>query len=314
MGAVSQKFRESPARILLATSERLEARRIIELFDDNGFEAKWVSSIPDVKRQITNWAPKVIVTDLLLSGGSGFDVLDHLVKTQSQKIAVIFVSSHASPENIEEALRRGAKDFLQRPFMHQQLINRVILQCREPLEVEDQIHSGDLYADFETLLNHSMSTDPIELVMHEVTKFAAGTLGGVRCSVIRTITANEGLVFASSDDAKITGLRLDLSQYPEVQLVANTKKMIAINDLSNSRALKHIVHKAKSVQFSAMIVAPVYYKNRLFGVMSMRLPATAGKLSMNDVRFMAIAAKCASLALSSRAVGDLGQFGLISAS
>lgn len=313
MGAVSQKFRESPARVLLATTERLEARRIIDLFAENGFEAKWVSSIPDVKRQMAQWLPRVVITDLLLSGGSGFDVLEHVSKQKENQPAVIFVSSHASAENVEEAIKRGAKDFLQRPFMHQQLINRVILQCREPLEIDSSIAADDPYAELDQLLNQALSAEPIEQSLHKMTHLAAQKLGGVRCSVIRTITANEGLVFASSDDANITGLRLDLSQYPEVQLVANTKKMIAINDLSNSRALKHIVHKAKSVQFSAMIIAPVFYKNRLFGAISMRLPASGGKFTNADVRYMALVAKCASLALSGRAVGDLGQFGLIPA-
>lgn len=320
MSEKAQKLRQEQTRVLLVSCENLEARRLVTIFTENNFDILWISRIEEAKKMCLNWKPRVIISDLLLnnSGGtSGLELIDFIKNSKalsSRNISTIILSSHPSPGNLDESLRRGANDYLTRPFMHQELINRVILQCREPLDIDDQKWQSDEGLGIDALLAIASSNDKIELIMHKVSQLVAQKIGSVRCSLIRTITTSEALVFASSDKADIAGLRIDLSAYPEVQLVANTKKMIAINDLSSSRALKHIQGKVKSIQFSAMIVAPVYYKQRFFGVISARLPSSTKKVKEEDIRLVSMAAKIASLCISGRGAEELGQFGLISAS
>lgn len=317
MGEKAHKFRQAAARILLATSENVEARRLIEIFNEYGFNTHWVTNIPEAKKWIRDWKPRVVISNLLLTGGSCMDLLDYIKKEPTlndHEISTIVLSSHKNPENLEEALKRGARDYLMRPFMHQELLNRVILQCREPLSVDEEAWSNVNDTGIDELLAYAVTNEKIEEVTHKITKSLAKKINSVRCSLIRTITTSEGLVFASSDDANIAGLRINLSGYPEVQLVANTKKMIAINDLGSSRALKHIQNQVKSIQFSAMIVAPVLYKGRFFGVLSARLPQSTKTVNPEHIRMVSMSAKVLSLCLSARSTEELGHFGLISAS
>lgn len=57
----------------------------------------------------------VVVTDLVMPGGSGMDVLDR-ARSVDPTTQVIMMTAHASTPQAVEAMRRGAYDYLQKPF------------------------------------------------------------------------------------------------------------------------------------------------------------------------------------------------------
>jgi two-component system, NtrC family, response regulator PilR len=57
----------------------------------------------------------LVITDLRLPGKSGLDVLD-AVKARSPETPVIVVTAYASPETAITAMKRGAYDYLTKPF------------------------------------------------------------------------------------------------------------------------------------------------------------------------------------------------------
>jgi two-component system response regulator PilR (NtrC family) len=57
----------------------------------------------------------VVITDLRMPGASGLDVLD-LVKRKSPQSEVVVVTAYATPETAIAAMKRGAYDYLTKPF------------------------------------------------------------------------------------------------------------------------------------------------------------------------------------------------------
>ncbi len=285
---------------------------MLSIFTDHGLNAFRVSTVSEAKKSIRDWRPQVVVSNLLVQGGSAYEILD-FINNNAKGTSSIILSSHNHDGNLDEAIRRGASDYIKRPFVYEDLLNRVVIQCRQSSAMSDSWNDPEEMG-INGLLSCAMSPEGIDQVTHEITKRLAKSTNSVRCSLIRAITANEGLVFASHDDPHISGLRIDLSTYPEVQVVANTKKMIAINDLGESKALGHIKKKVKSINFSAMIVAPVFYKGRFFGVLSVRFSDSTKEVPKEAIRVTSITAKVISLAISARPAEELGRFGLISAS
>ncbi|RIL01577.1 MAG: hypothetical protein DCC71_17465 [Proteobacteria bacterium] len=66
----------------------------------------------------------VIVTDLRLPGAGGIEVLD-AARARDEKSAVILMTAYGTIESAVEAMRRGAFDFVQKPFDLEQLEVRV---------------------------------------------------------------------------------------------------------------------------------------------------------------------------------------------
>jgi DNA-binding NtrC family response regulator len=68
--------------------------------------------------------PDLIVTDLCMPGCSGIDVLV-AAKAVSPRTEVIVMTAHASIESAVEAMRRGARDYIEKPVHHDLLLERV---------------------------------------------------------------------------------------------------------------------------------------------------------------------------------------------
>jgi DNA-binding NtrC family response regulator len=58
--------------------------------------------------------PQIVITDLMMPGLSGLDVLDRVVAFDPS-IDVILITAHHSSESAVEAIRRGAADYLDKP-------------------------------------------------------------------------------------------------------------------------------------------------------------------------------------------------------
>ena len=66
--------------------------------------------VPATIEAIDNHQPEVIILDLKMPGGSGFDVLEHLRQLQSSPI-IIVLTNYATDYNREKCIRLGAKYF-----------------------------------------------------------------------------------------------------------------------------------------------------------------------------------------------------------
>jgi DNA-binding response OmpR family regulator len=68
----------------------------------------------------------LILLDIEMPGMSGFETLE-LIKLQpnAENVPVIFVTSHVSTELITKALKKGAKDYIMKPFEPEVLIRKV---------------------------------------------------------------------------------------------------------------------------------------------------------------------------------------------
>lgn len=74
--------------------------------------------------------PDVVLLDLVLPGINGLEVLDRL-RSDHPDVLVIVLTGHGSVENAVEAMKRGAHDFLTKPFD----IERLAIALRNALEL-----------------------------------------------------------------------------------------------------------------------------------------------------------------------------------
>jgi two-component system NtrC family response regulator len=64
--------------------------------------------------------PAVVITDIQMPGLSGYDVLER-IKTDSPETLVIVVTAHGTLEKAVEAMKKGAYDYIAKPFSRDEL-------------------------------------------------------------------------------------------------------------------------------------------------------------------------------------------------
>ena len=88
---------------------RLEAAAI------DGYQAEGVATAEAAIERLSQEAFHILVTDITLPGMSGLDLLQHCQRLRPGIIPIV-ITAHGTVDNAVEAMKRGATDFLTKPF------------------------------------------------------------------------------------------------------------------------------------------------------------------------------------------------------
>jgi len=110
---------------LLVVEDQDTARQSLsELLRDEGYEVHEAPDGDAALKIIDDYSIDLVLTDLLLPGPDGIQVLKH-VRDISPQTLVILMTAHATVETAVEAIRLGAQDYMLKPLIFDEVLLRV---------------------------------------------------------------------------------------------------------------------------------------------------------------------------------------------
>src|SRR5512138_3234591 len=108
-------------KVLLAEDDSTMVGLLTTLLRMDGFQVRALDSDEDIVAAVQRDRPEVVLLDVHLSSQNGLDVLQQIRQTDAgHRVRVIMISGM----NVrDESLRRGADDFLLKPFMPDDLMS-----------------------------------------------------------------------------------------------------------------------------------------------------------------------------------------------
>lgn len=97
---------------------------IVVVLGSVGISAVGYASAQGLLTEITQKTYRCLVLDVRMPGFSGLEVQRRL-KEMGLHVPIVFITGHGDVDMAVEAMKRGASDFLQKPFKDQALINAV---------------------------------------------------------------------------------------------------------------------------------------------------------------------------------------------
>ncbi len=117
------------AQILLVDDDKESCAALSLLLEKSGYSVVTCHSGEDALIRVQNHPFDLIISDLVLPGLSGIDVLKR-VREESSDTCVILITGKASTETAVEAMREGALDYITKPFN----LNQLTVQIEKALE------------------------------------------------------------------------------------------------------------------------------------------------------------------------------------
>ena len=107
------------------------------------YEIKISLTGADAVKKIIEYNPDLILLDIHLSDGNGFEIMDSLKKEdQTAAIPILLVTGDEDTQTEENAFRRGASDFIRKPFVAdilKQRTKRIIALYHYQRSIEDEV-------------------------------------------------------------------------------------------------------------------------------------------------------------------------------
>ena len=116
---------EKPSKILIIDDEEIVLDSCLAVLEGGGYE---IVTAPDGTaglEKAKEFAPDLVLVDLMMPGISGFEVLEGLKGIDPTVVAIV-ITGYSTVESAVEAMKRGAFDFLPKPFTPDEL--RIIAQ------------------------------------------------------------------------------------------------------------------------------------------------------------------------------------------
>ena len=99
---------------------------LTKLFSKDGYAVEAVGDAETALTLLDSNEPDMVITDVMLPGQSGFDLLGTLRQDERKaRLPVVVLTARADAESAIEAFAHGADDFVVKPFNSAELLARV---------------------------------------------------------------------------------------------------------------------------------------------------------------------------------------------
>jgi DNA-binding NtrC family response regulator len=105
----------SPLRLLIVDDDELLRQTLVRRFERDGVAVTAAASAEEALAKLEQARCDVALLDLHLPGMTGIELLEQL-KTQQPELEAIMLTAHGSIETAIQAMKRGAYDYLAKPF------------------------------------------------------------------------------------------------------------------------------------------------------------------------------------------------------
>ena len=158
--------------VLLVEDEIAQRQLIAEILGREGHEIREVGTVDEALQSISDVVPDLILCDWRMPGRDGGELLDE-VRRRALGCAFIVMTAYGSIAHAVDAIRRGADDYLGKPFEREALLLAVqrVLRTRrlerENRELREAVREGDGFGD---LIGRSQ---PMRALYRTIEKVAA---------------------------------------------------------------------------------------------------------------------------------------------
>ncbi|MEF2073196.1 sigma-54-dependent transcriptional regulator [Consotaella aegiceratis] len=208
--------------ILIVDDEADIREMVAGILEDEGHEARTAAHSDAALQAIADRVPRLVFLDIWLQGSrlDGLDLLD-TIKAQHPDVPVVMISGHGNIETAVSAIRRGAYDYIEKPFKADRLIliaERALETSKLKREVSELRRRS---SDFPELIGKSHPMNQLRTTIERVAPtnsrvMILGASGSGKEMVARAIHAHSARAngpFIALNAAAITPERMEIELF-----------------------------------------------------------------------------------------------------
>lgn len=115
-------------------------------FEKSNYKLDYCLNVKDAKDYLKEKKPDLVILDVTLPDGNGFDLYDSFIK--ELKIPTIFLTAKDDENDIVKGLEIGAEDYLTKPFSTKELltrVNKIIVRTKKVSSITVKNIKMDMY-------------------------------------------------------------------------------------------------------------------------------------------------------------------------
>jgi signal transduction histidine kinase len=189
-------------------------------------------------------------------------------------------------------------DYLRLPCSADELQTRLLLRMRADHKCAPTNLPSIDYAYLAELSQLAVTECDSSKILRGIVGAISEIIEVRRCSITAVRESNAvGHVVASSDNPEISGLRIDLTRYPEIQETLRTGRPLLIDNIYQHPLMASVRPMIEKLAYNSILVLPMIDGERIVGVLVLRAARSIVGFSEEEVAFCQLVANVATSAL-----------------
>lgn len=155
---------------ILIVDDQADIRDLLsKVLIDEGYAARTAANSHDALQAINQRRPHLIILDIWLNNSrfDGIEILD-IIKQQFPYIPVVMISGHANIETAVKSLKKGAYDFIEKPFKTDRLLS-IIAKGIESAKLQRQVAELRKHMDIShEFKGNSQKAEELRTAIHKI--------------------------------------------------------------------------------------------------------------------------------------------------
>jgi len=225
---------------ILVVDDEADIREIVSgILDDEGHETRMAADSDSALAAISDRVPRLIFLDIWLQGSrlDGLALLDE-IKSRYPDLPVVMISGHGNIETAVSAIKRGAYDFIEKPFKADRLVlvaSRAIETSKLKREVTElKKRSGDPVELIGTSIAVSQLKQSIDKIAPTNSRVMilgpSGTGKELVARLIHRKSSRSGGPFVVLNAAAITPERMEVALFGTESAASHERKVGALEE------------------------------------------------------------------------------------
>jgi len=279
---------------ILVIDDELFMRRLCDdMLSLRGFKVLSAESAKDGLAVLERGGIDVVLLDIMMPETSGIEFLP-IIKKTAPDVYVIIITAYASLESAIEALKKGAYDYIRKPFRPHELyhsVDKAIGRCRVELENARLLHDLQLKVKELSTLNrvgkyiHSLLD--IDRLLEKIVLSIAAVMGVEIVSIMLLDKETGELTIRAS-----TGLSPEIVKRTRQKVgsgiagwVAKRGEPLLVNDIENDPRFAKLSSDVK-YRTKSLLSVPLITKSGILGVINVNRKSSGDVFDEHDLELL----------------------------
>ncbi len=238
--------------------------------------------------KVVVFRPDLVLLDIVMPKMDGIAMCQHLQRDKStEDIPIIMLSSEPKRVCSMECLQSGANDVIVKPFDPSDLVARIERQLEIKEKLDNLVSEKEELTLIQKLVRVLYEKKSMHDLLYTLVMQISDVIDVERCSFVRVRDDGQtGVVEASSDDASIRNLEIDLGRYPEIIEMLRTKKILFLQEIGKSNLMSSVREHLEEIKCQSLVLIPVLEVHRIAGTLLLRTARRKSAFSPKEIRFL----------------------------
>ncbi len=298
---------QSKPKMLFVTQDSTLVGQIGNLIKDMDLTLQIPAEGFNVKELLESDPPEIALIDTNIGTSEAKRIcIDFRAGVGTDTLAILVIVDEMEDEPLSDLLACGVDGLLSRslkPLSFKARISAHLARITTGKTLALRVHDSEVLIDITSRL---VGSADILDSLYDVAAFIADELNVDRCSVVLVRPQRDfGLVVASSDDADLRSLAINLKRYPEIASVIDHGTPLIIDDIASSAILEQVLPSLKDAGVASMALFPISRMDEALGVIFLRFMERRSVFEEREIVFCQTVANAASIALRNAEILEL---------